>query len=69
VPSRSFLGCSNSSSASDVLHELYLDAFEGTPDTLRMAMVSPEIVNGVKSMWYGAGGSSTLGYSQIPTIG
>ncbi|KAJ7491995.1 hypothetical protein FB451DRAFT_1216566 [Mycena latifolia] len=59
----------NSSSASNMLHEMYLDAFEGTPETLRMAMVSPQIVNGVKSMWYGAGGSSTLGYSNIPTIG
>ncbi|KAJ7255456.1 hypothetical protein B0H12DRAFT_1113500 [Mycena haematopus] len=59
----------NSSSASDQLHQLYLDAFEGTPDTLRMAMVSPQVVNGVQSMWYGAGGSSTLGYSKIPTIG
>ncbi|KAJ7066460.1 hypothetical protein C8F01DRAFT_702812 [Mycena amicta] len=59
----------NSSSASDHLHELYLDAFDGTPDQLRMAMVSPQIVNGVKSQWYGAGGSSILGYSNIPTVG
>ncbi|KAJ6518945.1 hypothetical protein C8R45DRAFT_807955, partial [Mycena sanguinolenta] len=59
----------NSSSASDQLHQLYLDAFEGTPDTLRMAMVSPQVVNGVRSQWYGAGGSSVLGYSNIPTIG
>ncbi|KAF7370477.1 Elongation factor 2 [Mycena sanguinolenta] len=59
----------NSSSASDQLHQLYLDAFEGTPDTLRMAMVSPQVVNGKRSQWYGAGGSSVLGYSNIPTIG
>ncbi|KAJ7091535.1 hypothetical protein B0H15DRAFT_241368 [Mycena belliarum] len=59
----------NSSGPSTQLHELYLDALEGTPETLRMAMVSPQIVNGVKSQWYGAGGSSTLGYSNIPTIG
>ncbi|KAF7356454.1 Elongation factor 2 [Mycena venus] len=59
----------NSSSASNQLHELYLDAFEGTPESLRMAMVSPQVVNGVKSQWYGAGGSSTLGYSNIPTVG
>ncbi|KAJ6514987.1 hypothetical protein C8R47DRAFT_961822 [Mycena vitilis] len=59
----------NSSSASDQLHGLYLDAFEGTPDTLRMAMVSPQVVNNVTSQWYGAGGSSILGYSNIPTIG
>ncbi|KAF8216675.1 hypothetical protein K438DRAFT_400934 [Mycena galopus ATCC 62051] len=59
----------NSSSASDQLHQLYLDAFEGTPESLRMAMVSPQVVNGVRSTWYGAGGSSVLGYSNIPTIG
>ncbi|KAJ7879996.1 hypothetical protein B0H14DRAFT_2708176 [Mycena olivaceomarginata] len=59
----------NSSSASDELHQLYLDAFEGTPESLRMAMVAPQVVNGVKSQWYGAGGSSVLGYSNIPTIG
>ncbi|KAJ7180802.1 hypothetical protein C8R46DRAFT_1070673 [Mycena filopes] len=59
----------NSSSASDTFHQMYLDAFEGTPDTLRMAMVAPQIVNNVTSMWYGAGGSSTLGYSNIPTVG
>ncbi|KAJ7504245.1 hypothetical protein B0H11DRAFT_1710049 [Mycena galericulata] len=59
----------NSSSASSTLHDLYTAAFEGTPDTLRMAMVSPQTVNGVLSMWYGAGGSSVLGYSDIPTIG
>ncbi|KAF7308364.1 hypothetical protein HMN09_00685000 [Mycena chlorophos] len=59
----------NSSSASDDLHQLYLNAFEGTPDELRMAMVSPQTVNGVLSNWYGAGGSSILGYSDIPTVG
>ncbi|KAJ7781949.1 hypothetical protein DFH07DRAFT_1017828 [Mycena maculata] len=63
----------NSSSASDMLHELYIDAFEGTPETLRMAMVSPQAVDidnvTSTSMWYGVGGSSTLGYSNIPTVG
>ncbi|KAJ4490772.1 hypothetical protein J3R30DRAFT_3277898 [Lentinula aciculospora] len=59
----------NDSSASDFLHGLYLDAFNGTSDSLRMAMVSPQEVNGVKSNWYGAGGSSILGYSNIPTVG
>lgn len=34
-----------------------------------MAMVAPQVVNDVKSQWYGAGGSSVLGYSNIPTIG
>ncbi|KAJ7917551.1 hypothetical protein B0H13DRAFT_324877 [Mycena leptocephala] len=51
----------NSSSASDQLHELYLDAFEGTPDTLRMAMIAPQVVNGVKSMWYGRVEAAPLG--------
>jgi len=59
----------NSSSASNTLHDLYLAAFAGTQDTLRMAMVSPQVVNGVRSQWYGAGGSSTLGLSHIPTVG
>ncbi|KAJ3730465.1 hypothetical protein C8R42DRAFT_693176 [Lentinula raphanica] len=59
----------NDSSASDLLHQLYLDAFNGTSDSLRMAMVSPQVVDGVKAMWYGAGGSSVLGYSDIPTVG
>ncbi|KAJ7281364.1 hypothetical protein C8J57DRAFT_1057054, partial [Mycena rebaudengoi] len=59
----------NSSTASNMLHELYINAFEGTPETLRMAMVTPNTVDGVTSQWYGAGGSSTLGHSNIPTIG
>ncbi|KAF8829774.1 hypothetical protein HHX47_DHR2000048 [Lentinula edodes] len=59
----------NDSSASDFLHELYIDAFNGTSDSLRMAMVSPQVVDGTKSTWYGAGGSSILGYSNIPTVG
>ncbi|KAJ3865735.1 hypothetical protein EV359DRAFT_38130 [Lentinula novae-zelandiae] len=59
----------NDSSASDFLHELYIDAFNGTLDSLRMAMVSPQVVDGTKSTWYGAGGSSILGYSNIPTVG
>ncbi|KIK58659.1 hypothetical protein GYMLUDRAFT_170794 [Collybiopsis luxurians FD-317 M1] len=59
----------NDSSASNLLHELYINAFNGTSDDLRMAMVSPQVVDGKKAMWYGAGGSSVLGYSNIPTIG
>ncbi|KAF5376008.1 hypothetical protein D9757_008816 [Collybiopsis confluens] len=59
----------NSSAPSDLLHQMYIDAFNGTSDDLRMAMISPQVVNGKKAMWYGAGGSSILGYSQIPTIG
>ncbi|KAF8978894.1 hypothetical protein BDQ17DRAFT_1251286, partial [Cyathus striatus] len=59
----------NDSSASDTLHQLYLNAFEGTPDSLRMALLSPETVDGVRSKWYGAGGSSTMGRSKLPTIG
>ncbi|KAJ6619920.1 hypothetical protein B0H10DRAFT_1792668 [Mycena sp. CBHHK59/15] len=66
---RANCGCSNASSPSNMLYELYLDAFEGTPETLRMAMIAPQIVDGKKSMWYGVGGSSTLGYSNIPTVG
>lgn len=42
----------NDSSASDFLHELYIDAFNGTLDSLRMAMVSPQVVDGTKSTWY-----------------
>ncbi|CAK5282383.1 unnamed protein product [Mycena citricolor] len=59
----------NASHASDFLHQSYLDAFDGTPDSLRMAMVSPGRLNGSRSMWYGVGGSGTLGRSNIPTIG
>ncbi len=60
---------SNDSMESDMLHQLYFDAFEGTSDSLRMATVSPQIVDGQKANWYGAGGSSILGASHIPTIG
>ncbi|KAJ7768406.1 hypothetical protein B0H16DRAFT_1519750 [Mycena metata] len=59
----------NSSKASNTLHQLYQDAFAGTPDALRMAMVAPKELNGSRSMWYGVGGSGTLGRSTIPTIG
>ncbi|KAJ7165857.1 hypothetical protein C8R46DRAFT_900290 [Mycena filopes] len=58
----------NSSKASDTLHQLYEDAFAGTPDTLRMAMIAPKSLNGSRSM-YGVGGSGTLGRSNIPTVG
>ncbi|KAJ7911057.1 hypothetical protein B0H13DRAFT_1614943, partial [Mycena leptocephala] len=59
----------NGSKASDVLHELYLDSFAGTPESLRMALLAPQRLNGSRSMWYGVGGAGTLGRSNIPTIG
>ncbi|KAE9404288.1 hypothetical protein BT96DRAFT_917029 [Gymnopus androsaceus JB14] len=61
----------NDSSASSLLHQLYFDAFNGTSESLRMAMISPigRSVNGVASKWYGVGGSSELGESNIPTVG
>ncbi|KAJ7190211.1 hypothetical protein GGX14DRAFT_382437, partial [Mycena pura] len=71
----------NESKASGGLHESYLNAFEGTPDSLRMALVAPGHLNGSRSMWYvsgyrlsntsryGVGGSATLGRSSIPTVG
>uniref|UniRef100_A0AB74UFE6 Translation elongation factor 2 n=1 Tax=Neonothopanus gardneri TaxID=1069186 RepID=A0AB74UFE6_9AGAR len=59
----------NDSSASNLLHGLYLDAFQGTSDSLRMALLAPQMVDGVRAHWFGAGGSSTLGRSSIPTVG
>ncbi|KAJ7367610.1 hypothetical protein DFH08DRAFT_676732, partial [Mycena albidolilacea] len=59
----------NVSKASDVLHQLYLEAFAGTPDSLRMALIAPQRLNGSRSMWYGVGGAGTLGRSNVPTIG
>jgi len=59
----------NSSAHSDEIRSVYLESFEGSPDSLRMALLNPLIVNGVLSNWYGVGGSSTLGYSDIPTLG
>ncbi|KAJ7213217.1 hypothetical protein B0H12DRAFT_1033081, partial [Mycena haematopus] len=59
----------NDSHASDVLHQVYLDAFTGTPDSLRMALLAPEKLNGTRSTWYGVGGAATLGRSNISTIG
>jgi len=59
----------NETANSELLHEKYFDAFEGTSDDLRMAMVVPQEVNGTLSKWYGAGGSGTLSKSGIPTIG
>ncbi|EKM76178.1 hypothetical protein AGABI1DRAFT_131498 [Agaricus bisporus var. burnettii JB137-S8] len=54
----------------ELLHNLYIDAFDGTPDWLRMAMVSPQRVGGIKYRWYGAGGSSYLGRKgDLPTVG
>ncbi|RDB28329.1 hypothetical protein Hypma_001521 [Hypsizygus marmoreus] len=59
----------NDSAASALLHQLYLEAFEGTPEDVRMALLAPQTVGGVRSKWYGAGGSSVLGRSNLPTIG
>ncbi|KAK4495092.1 hypothetical protein PRZ48_013419 [Zasmidium cellare] len=59
----------NASSKSAEFRQIYLDAFNGTPDYLRMALLEPLVVNGELSKWYGVGGSSTLGYSDIPTVG
>lgn len=59
----------NDSSASNLLHSLYFESFVDTPDSLRMALLAPQTVNGTVYQWYGAGGSSTLGGSKIPTIG
>ncbi|KAF5360072.1 hypothetical protein D9758_007552 [Tetrapyrgos nigripes] len=56
-------------SSGSLLHELYIESFSGTEDKLRMALLAPQVVNGKSSMWYGAGGSSVLGASSIPTIG
>jgi hypothetical protein len=36
----------------EILHKSYIDAFDGTPDWLRMAMVSPQKVGGIKYRWY-----------------
>lgn len=65
----SLIKCRNSSAHSDEIRSVYLESFEGSPDSLRMALLNPLIVNGVLSNWYGVGGSSTLGYSDIPTLG
>jgi len=59
----------NCSIHSSDIRSIYLESFNGSPDSLRMALLNPLIVNGVLSNWYGVGGSSTLGYSNIPTIG
>ncbi|THU81057.1 hypothetical protein K435DRAFT_694337, partial [Dendrothele bispora CBS 962.96] len=59
----------NDSSESNLLHRLYIESFNGTEDKLRMALLAPQLVDGERAMWYGAGGSSVLGYSNIPTIG
>ncbi|KAH8899003.1 hypothetical protein GQ53DRAFT_878308 [Thozetella sp. PMI_491] len=59
----------NDSSLSTPLRDAYLGAFDGTPDRLRVPLLDPLVVNGVRSSWSGVGGSSTLGWSQIPTLG
>ena len=59
----------NSSAASSEYRQAYLDAFQETPGYLRMALLDPLTTNGRRSAWYGVGGASTLGYSDIPTVG
>jgi hypothetical protein len=59
----------NSSSHSDNMRKVYQESFDGSPDSLRMALLNPLVVNGTLSQWYGVGGSSILGYSNIPTVG
>ncbi|PBL03132.1 hypothetical protein ARMGADRAFT_4233 [Armillaria gallica] len=59
----------NSSSRSKLLRDAYLHSFEGVDEEIRMALLYPARVNGVRSKWYGAGGSSTMGRSQLPTLG
>lgn len=60
---------SNSSVNSANMRTVYTESFDGSPDSLRMALLNPLTVNGVRSQWYGVGGSSALGYSHIPTVG
>ncbi|KAH7025123.1 uncharacterized protein B0I36DRAFT_274844 [Microdochium trichocladiopsis] len=59
----------NGSSESDAMRSTYLEAFEGSPDYLRMALLQPLRVNGVRSKWYGVGGASKWGYSDVPSVG
>ncbi|KAK0236287.1 hypothetical protein EDD85DRAFT_636011 [Armillaria nabsnona] len=59
----------NSSDRSTLLRHSYVHSFEGVDPDIRMALLSPETVNGVRSKWYGAGGSSTMGRSRLPTVG
>ncbi|KAK0500026.1 hypothetical protein EDD18DRAFT_1068893, partial [Armillaria luteobubalina] len=59
----------NSSSRSKLLRNAYLQSFEGVDEEIRMALLYPARVNGVRSRWYGAGGSSTMGRSKLPTLG
>ena len=51
------------------MRSVYLESFDGSPASLRMALLDPLVVNGKRSQWYGVGGSSTLGHSNIPTVG
>jgi len=34
-----------------LLHQLYHDAFDGTPDYLRMAMLAPQTFDGKRYRW------------------
>lgn len=42
---------SNDSSASNLLHSLYFESFVDTPDSLRMALLAPQTVNGTVYQW------------------
>ncbi|KAK7062768.1 translation elongation factor 2 [Paramarasmius palmivorus] len=59
----------NDSALSDLLHELYLESFEDTSDSVRMALVAPQRIKGKLSKWYGVGGAAHFGHSKTPTIG
>ncbi|KAF9446851.1 hypothetical protein P691DRAFT_672671, partial [Macrolepiota fuliginosa MF-IS2] len=59
----------NDQNHSDLLHQLYTEAFEGTSEQLRMALLAPQVIGNMTYQWYGAGGSSVLGRSDLPTIG
>ena len=61
---------SNNSARSDFIRAAYLEAYEGTPDYMRMPLITPNVVDGkVIGNWPGLGGASSIGLSDIPTIG
>ena len=60
----------NDSAKSDFIRKAYLEAYDGTPDYMRMPLITPNVVNGkVIGHWPGLGGASQIGLSGIPTIG
>ncbi|KAK0469352.1 uncharacterized protein EV420DRAFT_25546 [Desarmillaria tabescens] len=52
-----------------LLRHSYMHSLEGIDQDIRMALLYPRTVDGVRSRWYGAGGSSTMGRSKLPTLG